>query len=175
MFQRIVLSIVLVLALSSLIGCASIIHGSKQKLTFGSTPTGATVDVTDAMGVSHGTCITPCTLDLKRKNQYKATLRKDGFEPVELVVNKNGDGWVWGNLLFGGIIGLVVDFSSGAAYKLSPSELHATLPALASGLLPEDSDETTLVLVDFDDLTTEERAAISQMETVPWQSSNVND
>lgn len=172
MFQRFALTIMLMLALVSMIGCASIMHGSKQKLVFGSTPTGATVEVTDAMGVSHGSCVTPCTLDLKRKNQYKATLIKSGFEPVELLIDKSSDGWIWGNILFGGIIGLVIDFSNGAAYKLSPTELHATLPALTGGLLPEDGDEPTLVLVDFDDLTSEEKTAIRQMETIPWQSVN---
>ena len=172
MFQRIALPIILVLALATMLGCASIIHGSKQKLTFQSTPTGATVDVTDAMGVSHGTCFTPCTLDLKRKNQYKATLLKDGFEPVELLIDRKSDGWIWGNILLGGIIGLIVDFSNGAAYKLSPTELHATLPTITGQLLPADTDEPTLVLVDFDNLTPEEQAAVAQLEAIPWPSAS---
>ena len=38
-------------------------------------------------------------------------------------------GWVWGNILFGGIIGLIVDASTGAMYKLTPEQVEASLKA----------------------------------------------
>ena len=172
MFQRMLFPAILVAALGALIGCASIIHGTKQKVLFQSTPDGATVDVTDAMDVSYGTCLTPCTLDLKRKNSYKATISKSGYDSVELVVERGTDGWIWGNILLGGVIGLVIDFSNGAAYKLSPTELHATLPAISGEYLPTNSDEPTLILIDFDDLAPEEQAAIAQLGAIPWPASS---
>jgi hypothetical protein len=33
------------------------------------------------------------------------------------------DGWVWGNLLFEGLIGIIIDGVNGSAYKL-PSEMY---------------------------------------------------
>jgi hypothetical protein len=33
-------------------------------------------------------------------------------------------GWVWGNIAFGGLIGLGVDFISGGAYQLYPDNLR---------------------------------------------------
>jgi hypothetical protein len=36
-------------------------------------------------------------------------------------------GWIWGNLAFGGLIGLAVDFGTGGGYQLSPESLSAPL------------------------------------------------
>jgi len=173
MFQRIAVAAAAVLAVGVLIGCASIIHGSKQPVTFESTPSGAFVEVTDAMGTSHGTCETPCKLDLKRKNPYKVTMTKTGFGPVTMTIDRKSDGWIWGNLVFGGIIGLIVDFSNGAAYKLSPAQMQVTLPAISGELLPADTEEPTFVLIDIDNLSPEQQTAVRKYESVPWpQTTN---
>jgi hypothetical protein len=36
-------------------------------------------------------------------------------------------GWVWGNLVFGGIPGLAIDAITGGLYKLAPEHVMATL------------------------------------------------
>jgi len=36
-------------------------------------------------------------------------------------------GWVWGNLVIGGLVGLAVDAISGGLYKLTPDQMTATL------------------------------------------------
>ena len=37
------------------------------------------------------------------------------------------DGWFLGNLIFGGIIGIIIDASNGAMYKLNPDQIIAQL------------------------------------------------
>ena len=44
-------------------------------------------------------------------------------------LRRRTDGWVWGNILLGGLIGLVVDASTGGMYKIEPEQVQATLAA----------------------------------------------
>lgn len=162
----------LTVAVMAIIGCASIIHGSGQTVTFQSTPTGATVEVTDAMGFAYGNCETPCSIELKRKREYKVLISKGGYSSAELVIQRKSDGWIWGNLLFGGVIGLIVDFSNGAAYKLSPDELQATLTEESLGTAQPEGFEQALLIFDLDELSAEERAKIVKFDPIPWPSSD---
>lgn len=106
--------------------CASIINGTRQSVSVNSIPSGAKVIV---KGVEMAK--TPAIIELKR-NETNIVVRfdKDGFEPVEVALNRKVDGWIAGNIVFGGIIGLVIDFADGAAYHLNPSEVNATLREL---------------------------------------------
>jgi len=116
----------------ALTSCASMISGSMQDIRLTSTPPGATV--TAEPGGYRAT--TPTELTLRRKEgPYQITFALDGYEPYTVTLTKGTNGWVWGNLIIGGIIGLVVDMSTGAHEKLSPDELHANL--IRVGIQPE--------------------------------------
>ena len=95
---------------------------------------------------------TPAVIELKRK-QSNIVIRfeKKGYEPVEIALRRSVDSWVWGNVVFGGIIGLAIDFSDGAAYKLSPAEIQAVLrkQGLSMKNLPK---KGTLIAVDMKEL-----------------------
>jgi hypothetical protein len=43
---------------------------------------------------------------------------------------------VWGNILFGGLIGLVVDFASGGVYNIAPENVHVDLVANGTSAAP---------------------------------------
>ena len=121
MMKRIVtLSLTLSLFLSS---CCSIIHGSKQDIDISSAPAGATVKVD---GQNRG--ITPVLLQLEREKDHIIVIEKEGHQPQTTEVNKSVSGWVWGNLVFGGIIGLVVDYCTGAIWTLDPEKVNSALP-----------------------------------------------
>ncbi len=90
--------ILLTIAVMSIIGCAAIIHGSKQDISFQSTPSGATIEVFDGTNFSYGVCETPCTMQLKRKKSYKAVFSKPGYEKAEMIIENGTSGWIWGNL-----------------------------------------------------------------------------
>ncbi len=106
----------------ALVGCASIIHGTSQQIGIGSTPSGAKVTVS---GQSFG--ITPTITDLNRKDNHIVKIELVGYLPYETTLTKQVSGWVWGNILFGGLIGLAVDAISGGLYNLSPEQIQATL------------------------------------------------
>ena len=101
--------------------CATIVSTTKQDIKFNSTPIGATVVVGGQQYV------TPITVKLKRNSSYKVTFTKEGYEPITYDISQKMNGWLVGNILFGGIIGIAVDFGTGAAYNLNPSEVNAVL------------------------------------------------
>ncbi len=107
------------------VGCASIIHGGKQKIHVNSVPLNAVVRVNEIK------VTTPSTINLSRKeSDYVLKFEKFGYRPVEVKLTRTTDGWVWGNIILGGIIGTVVDYSTGAAYKLTPDNISVTLRPL---------------------------------------------
>ena len=114
MFSRKLLCAFLVLAVLAA-GCASIIHGTTQEIGITSIPIDAEVTV-DGGTVGR----TPVIADLSRKNQHFVTIELDGYMPYETTITKSASGWVWGNIVFGGLIGLAVDAISGGFYTLSP-------------------------------------------------------
>jgi uncharacterized protein YceK len=145
-------------------GCASIMHGSKQEITFTSNPSGATVEVFS--DVSEGRCDTPCSLILRRNQNYRVVFKKGGYQDFEAPLRKGTDGWIWGNILFGGVIGLVIDLTNGSAYKLRPGELEATLSATTLGDLPELKEGERVGILDFDQLSPQEKEKVSHLEKV---------
>lgn len=115
--------VVAVLMLSSaLVGCATIMQGSEQGVAFSSTPSGAFVTVN---GRALGT--TPLLADLKRRDTHMVRITMDGYQPYEMAMTRSTSGWVFGNIIFGGIPGLIVDFATGSLYKLSPEQVAANL------------------------------------------------
>ncbi len=108
--------------LLSTAACATIVQGSKQDISVSSTPAGAAVSVD---GQAMGT--TPAVLNLSRRNAHTLRLDLPGYAPYEMQLERKLSGWVWGNIVFGGIIGVVVDASTGAMYRLSPEAVDASL------------------------------------------------
>ena len=104
------------------ISCATIISGRSQELPVTSNPSEAIVTIGSMKQVSPATFI----LD-RRQGVYVVKVQKEGYETVEVTLKKGVNGWVFGNLIFGGIIGLVIDISSGSASKFTPTEVDVNL------------------------------------------------
>jgi hypothetical protein len=128
-------------------GCATIITGSTQSVGVTSEPIGAKVT---ADGVNSIT--TPGTMVLKRNQPHTLVAEFPGYPAQQQRLDKKLNNWVFGNILLGGIIGLVIDFVSGSADELSPKEVHFNLktpsgagasaaPLPAQGVLVERRDE----------------------------------
>ncbi|MBI3292584.1 MAG: PEGA domain-containing protein [Elusimicrobia bacterium] len=105
-----------------LAACATIMHGTRQDVSISSNPTGATVTID---GQSKGKA--PLVADLKRKNNHLIKIELPGYAPFEMWTTTKVSGWVWGNIVFGGLIGLAVDAISGGLYKVTPEQIAATL------------------------------------------------
>ena len=105
-------------------GCGTIIHGRYQTIPVSSNPIGAQV-----RSSSGETCICPCQLTLLRDNEYVLVASLEGYEPQQQSVGKDTSGWFWANIILGGIIGGVIDKSSGSGDKLVPAKIHFDLGA----------------------------------------------
>src|SRR5438876_2023737 len=80
-------------------GCATIMHGTSQQVGINSQPVGATV-VVDSQTVG----VTPVVAKLSRKRTHRVTVTIAGYEPFSMVTTRKTSGWVWGNIVFGGLI-----------------------------------------------------------------------
>jgi len=105
-----------------LCACASIVHGNHQQVAISSVPSGASVTVDNA---ARGT--TPLVASLTRKDTHVVRLELPGYRPYEATLNRKLSGWFWGNIVFGGLIGIGVDAISGGMYRLSPEEVSAAM------------------------------------------------
>jgi uncharacterized protein YceK len=119
---RALLALAVLPQLLLLAGCASIMHGTTQQIAVSSSPTGAKVTVN---GMDRGT--TPVIADLKRKDNHIIRVTLEGYQPFEMALTRSVSGWVWGNLVFGGIPGLAIDAITGGLYKLAPEQVMAQL------------------------------------------------
>jgi hypothetical protein len=123
-------------------GCSSIVDGgSSNHVQINSNPTGAKLSIYDKDGKAISVQTTPANLTLKRDHgyfsgeDYKMILEATNCYPYEVHVKSTVDGWYFGNLLFGGLIGLlVVDPATGAMYTLKPAELTINLISAATPL-----------------------------------------
>ena len=137
---RLSAGLVLLAQLPLLAGCASIMHGTTQQIAVSSSPTAAQVTVN---GMERG--VTPVIADLKRKDNHIIRVTLDGYQPFEMALTRSVSGWVWGNLVFGGIIGLAMDAITGGLYKLAPEQVTAQLRA--DGALLEMAEGSELLLL----------------------------
>lgn len=113
--------------------CATIIHGTTQDVGISSNPTGAAVTID---GKPYGTA--PVTASLSRKDNHVVKIELEGFMPYETTVTRSVSGWIAGNILFGGLIGLAVDAISGGMYKLTPEQVQAELKEGSVSILEEE-------------------------------------
>lgn len=105
-----------------LTGCATIMHGTTQNVGFSSNPTGAVVCIDNKECGK-----TPHVFHLSRNKNHIVKLEMKGYEPYETTLTKSVSGWVWGNIVIGGLIGLAVDAVSGGIYKLEPEQIQGKL------------------------------------------------
>jgi hypothetical protein len=103
-------------------GCATIVSGSKQNVKFSSNPSSASIFI-DEVEVGK----TPFEIKLARKSEHSVMVKLDGYQTYQTNLTKQFNAWYVGNILIGGIIGLVIDPITGAMYNLSPNEINAQM------------------------------------------------
>lgn len=65
---------------------------------------------------------TPLTTQLKRESGQTVTFAKAGYKPVSMKLDTDINGWFWGNIAIGGLLGSSTDGVTGAIHKYSPSQ-----------------------------------------------------
>lgn len=122
MVKKFFVAIVNACLIFSNISCATIMQGTTQDVGISSTPSGATVSINNSEKGK-----TPLVVDLKRKDNHIIKIELAGYQTYETTLTKKTSGWVWGNIVFGGLIGLVVDAMAGGIYRLTPEQIDTVL------------------------------------------------
>ena len=124
---------VLLIPVVCLTGCASIVGKDVFPLTINSNPDGANIVIVDEKGKKMFTGTTPSTVTLAagesyfHAKTYTITFSKQSYAEQYATVKATLSGWYFGNILFGGLIGiLIVDPISGKMWKLQP-DVNANL------------------------------------------------
>ncbi|HEU5289182.1 MAG TPA: PEGA domain-containing protein [Cyclobacteriaceae bacterium] len=142
-------SIIIVTGMLS--SCASIVHGNVQTIDFTSQPKGARIIID---GSEYG--VTPSSIPLKRsgrfkgeistKKEYAVKIELDGYYPYEIKIKREMDAWFLGNIIFGGLIGIIIDASSGAMYKLTPDQVVAQM-SVQTAMIKQENDDRIYIAV----------------------------
>lgn len=126
----------LAVAVSMTSGCASILSDQVYPVRVTSEPAQASYEIRDQKGAVISTGMTPDIVSLTAHagyfdgERYTFVFRKEGFNDSRVLLNSGIDGWYWGNLLVGGVLGmLIVDPVTGAMYTL-PKKAEVTLTPL---------------------------------------------
>ena len=110
--------------------CATVAHGTTQRNEVESNPPGADVALSCVQGSIPNVGSTPVAVEVQRKSKSCAlAIAKDGYIPVTVPLHRTFSGAYVGNLLVGGVVGLVADAASGAMYKQGPSVVRVDLTA----------------------------------------------
>lgn len=115
-------------------GCASIVSHGRWPVAVSSAPNGATVSIVDRGGKEVFTGVTPAAVELKsgagffQRAKYTLKFTMPGYETKTTALEADVNGWYFGNILFGGVIGmLIVDPATGAMYRISQKEVQVGL------------------------------------------------
>jgi len=128
-------AIIVACVLALLPSCATIVSTSTYSVPIRSEPPGAEFTIHDRQGRLVHRGRTPAIVDLKASNGffkrgiYRTELTFEGRTPAVATLRSQVNGWYWGNVVFGGLIGfLIVDPWTGAMYRLDRGMVHELLP-----------------------------------------------
>jgi hypothetical protein len=121
-------------------GCASIVSKSSWPFSVMTEPDGARVSITNKRGREVFRGKTPVAMKLKSgagffaKESYTITLEMKGYETKKVNVECKLNGWYFGNIVIGGLLGfLIIDPATGAMYKLEHDGIIETLDRSDAG------------------------------------------
>ena len=71
-----------------------------------------------------------------KSQTYRLVFEMPGYDRAEINLDSSVSGWYFGNLLFGGVIGmLIVDPLTGAMYNLTPEKIEQPMSASQAQLV----------------------------------------
>ena len=98
-------------------GCASVTSGKEQSLKFETDPAGASCTISQS-SVQVASFETPNAITVHRAAApLLMSCTKQGFHQARALIGTTTSAAAWGNLVVGGIIGVMIDQGSGAAYR----------------------------------------------------------
>lgn len=137
--KNVVIPMLLIAAILN--SCATIVQGSHQSISISSNPTNAYIWV-DRNYVGN----TPLIVDMSRKDTHIVRIELPGYQAYEICLARKVNGWIFGNIIFGGVVGIAVDAITGAFYKLTPEQVMVDLRANGMGCTQE-GNQTYIAVV----------------------------
>lgn len=113
-------------------GCATIFEGTSQSITLTTDPPGA-----DCVVTRHGARVgqvnpTPGSLHIdKSKDDLAIHCEHAGYQAANVTESPKFQGTTFGNIVAGGLVGVVVDAASGANFMYPADERITLAPAVA--------------------------------------------
>jgi hypothetical protein len=147
-------SLALIVLVPLLGGCATMVDGSTQELSFQANPDGVAVTLlpapppppppsewradgatsstkrqvsTQATPVPRLLGVTPLKVILDRSQGQLITFTKNGYKPLVMQLTTRTNPAFWGNIAIGGLIGSSIDNATGAALEYVPNQYFVTL------------------------------------------------
>ncbi len=138
-------------------GCATIVSKTVYPVHIRTQPAGAGIVITDKKNREVFKGKSPATANLKSgagyfsKAAYTVKISTPGFEEKIIPVNYTINGWYFGNIFLGGVLGmLIIDPVTGAMWKLKdPLIINETLERSKS---PVAAGEARLHIAGIDDV-----------------------
>lgn len=168
MKRNLVIGLVLSIILLINFSCASIVSKSHYPVSINSTPSEANFTILNNKGQVFFTGKTPKVIELKASSGYfkKATymirFELDGYDSKIIPVTASLDGWYFGNIVFGGLIGLlIVDPATGAMYKINQMMIN---PLLTKTVADLGGDKNQLQIYSIDDIPESLKGALVKIE-----------
>ena len=125
-------------------GCASIVHSGNRSIPIASKPNGAKVTIYDRDGKQVSTHETPFVASLDPRygyfkgQTYRLVFELEGYKQTEIKLQSTVSGWYFGNIVFGGLIGMIiVDPLTGSMFNLTPEKIEQSLPSNTAELVRE--------------------------------------
>ncbi len=117
---------ILLAALVSSTGCATVVTGRQQQFPVSVNPPGTIVCID---GKQAGT--SPMVAKLSRTQDHVLLFERPGYKPAALALRQQVNPWIVGNffpiIVIPGPIGFIVDLSTGAVHELEPKQATFTL------------------------------------------------
>ena len=147
--------------------CASIVSKTAYPVYIHTNPAGAEISIKNKKGIEVYKGQSPATVTLKSgsgffsKAEYQVKLSSPGFAEKVVPINYKLNGWYFGNILIGGIIGmLIIDPATGAMWKLSDPVVDETLVSTTA----LSKTQPKLDIVDIKDVSKELKSRMVRMK-----------
>ena len=147
-------------------GCATIVSKTSYPVYIHADPPRATVTITNKKGKEVYKGASPATVKLNSgagyfsKAEYQVKISSPGFEEKIVPINFKINAWYFGNLLIGGVLGLlIIDPATGAMWKIKD-------PVVDETLIRSDASATaapTLKIINIKDLPGNMKAGLVRL------------
>ncbi|NDW18792.1 hypothetical protein D0T53_07680 [Dysgonomonas sp. 216] len=152
--------------------CASIVSKSSYPVHINTSPSDADVVITDKKGKDIFIGRTPAIVKLKSgsgffsKASYQVRLSYPGYDDKLMTIDSRISGWYFGNLLFGGLIGLfIVDPATGAMWTIETDYINTALSPKdeVKNASNEEEGVMSLHILDINSLSEEQKEKLVKL------------